>query len=238
MSATSEPLLQLRDVTQEYGSLRPLRVKAFTLRAGQRIAILGMDQGAGEVLVNLITGATIPRTGEVRAFGRVTTDIQDSDTWLEALRAYGLLSVRTVLIEQLTVVQNLAIPLTLDVDPLPAALATQMRQLAEDVGLSASLLEQRPPALSPLDLQRVRLGRALALEPRLLVAEHPTAPLEGTDGEALARDMSRIVARRGMAALYITADRAFAQHAADETVILKPATGDLVSAVGWRRWLG
>jgi ABC-type transporter Mla maintaining outer membrane lipid asymmetry ATPase subunit MlaF len=238
MSATSEPLLQLRDVTQEYGSLRPLRVKAFTLRAGQRVAILGMDQGAAEVLVNLITGATTPRTGEVRAFGRVTTDIQDSDTWMQALRAYGLLGVRTVLLDQLTVVQNLAIPLTLEVDPLPGAIEAQMRQLAEDVGLSANLLDQCPPALTPLDLQRLRLGRALALEPRLLVAEYPTAALEGSDAEALARDMSRIVARRGMAALYITADRAFAQQAAEEIVMLKPATGDLVSAVGWRRWLG
>ncbi len=238
MSATGEPLLQLRDVTQEYGGLRPLRVKAFTLRAGQRVAILGLEQGAAEVLVNLITAATTPRTGEVRAFGRVTTDIQDSDTWMDALRAYGLLGPRTVLIEQLTVVQNLAIPLTLEVAPMRAALETQMRQLAEDVGLSASVLEQCPPALTPLDLQRLRLGRALALEPRLLVAEYPTATLEPNDAEALARDMSRIVARRGMAALYITADRAFAQQAAEEIVMLKPATGDLVSALGWRRWLG
>ena len=238
MSATSEPLLQLRDVTQEYGSLRPLRVKAFTLRAGQRVAIVGMDQGAAEVLVNLITGATTPRTGEVRAFGRVTTDIQDSETWMAALRAYGLLGVRTVLIDQLTVVQNLAIPLTLEVDPLSGALETQMRQLAEDVGLPASVLQQCPSGLTPLDRQRLRLGRALALEPRLLVAEYPTATLERADADALGRDMSRIVARRGMAALYITADRAFAQQAADEILMLKPATGDLVSAVGWRRWLG
>jgi peptide/nickel transport system ATP-binding protein len=113
-----------------------------------------------------------------------------------------------------------------------------MRQLAEDVGLSANVLETCPPALTPLDLQRLQLGRALALEPRLLLAEYPTATLEPTDAEALARDMSRIVARRGMAALYITADRAFAQKAADEIVMLKPATGDFVSAVGWRRWLG
>jgi ABC-type transporter Mla maintaining outer membrane lipid asymmetry ATPase subunit MlaF len=238
MNTAGEPLLDLRDVTQEYGGLRPLRVKALTMRAGQRVAIVGLDQGAAEALVNLITGATTPRAGEVRAFGRATTDIQDSDTWMQALRAYGLLGVRTVLIEQLTVLQNLAIPVTLDVDPLSEALAAQMRQLAVDVGLAAGVLEQCPPALTPLDLQRLRLGRALALEPSLLLAEHPTATLERGDAEAFARDISRIVARRGMAALYITADRAFAQQAADEIVMLKPATGDVVSAVGWRRWFG
>ena len=230
-------LLQLRDVTQDYGGLRPLRIKALDIRAGQRLAILGLDQGAGEVLVNLLTGSTLPRTGEVRAFGRATTDIPDSDSWLAALRQYGLLGVRTVLIEQLTVEQNLAIPLTLDVEPLPDAVKTQVRALGAEVGL-ADLLERRPAELSAIDLQRVRLGRALALDPRVLLAEHPTAPLERAHADQFARDMSRIVSTRAMAAVYITADRAFAQQAADEIVMLKPATGDLVSAVGWRRWFG
>src|SRR6187455_2322990 len=108
-------LLQLRDVTQDYGGLRPLRIKSLDVRAGHRLAILGLDQAAAEVLVNLMIGSTTPRSGDVRAFGRVTTEIPDSDAWMAALREYGLLGVRTVLIEQLTVEQNLAIPLTLDV---------------------------------------------------------------------------------------------------------------------------
>ena len=230
------PILQLRDVTQEYGALRPLRIKSLEVRAGQRLAILGLDQAAAEVLVNLLTGSTVPRTGEVRAFGRATTDIPDSDAWLAALRQYGLLGVRTVLIDQLTVEQNLAIPLTLDVDPLPEEIRARMRALGAEIGLTAERFERRPPELTALDLQRVRLGRALALEPRVLLAEHPTASLERGDAEELARDMSRIVSSRAMAAVYVTADRAFAQTAADEIVMLKPATGELVSAVGWRRW--
>jgi predicted ABC-type transport system involved in lysophospholipase L1 biosynthesis ATPase subunit len=238
VATPGDVLLQLRDVTQEYGALRPLRIKALDVRAGQRLAILGLDQGAGEALVNLLTGSSTPRTGEVRAFGRTTGEIPDSDAWLVALRQYGLLGVRTVLLEQLTVEQNLAIPLTLEVDPLPAALKAQMRELGVEVGLAADLLERRPAELGALDLQRVRLGRALALGPRVLLAEHPTALLERADADRLARDMSRIVSSRAMAAVYITADRAFAEQAADEIVMLKPATGELVSAVGWRRWFG
>ena len=233
-----EVILQLRDVTQDYGALRPLRIKSLDVRAGQRLAILGLDQAAGEVLVNLLTGSTTPRTGEVRAFGRLTTDIPDSDAWLEALRQYGLLGVRTPLVEQLTVEQNLALPVTLDVDPMPEALKAQTRALAEEVGLDAESLQRYPVALGAFDLQRVRLGRALALAPRVLLAEHPTASLDRGDAERFGQDLSRIVSTRAMATVYITADRAFAQHAADEIVMLKPATGDFVSAVGWRRWLG
>ena len=231
-------LLQLRDVTQEFGGLRPLRIKSLDVRAGQRLAILGLDQGAAEVLVNLLTGSTTPRTGEVRAFGRPTTDIPDSDAWLAALRHYGLLGVRTVLVEQLTVEQNLAIPITLDVDPMAESLKREIHALGAEVGLSGDRLSRRPAELGPLDLQRVRLGRALALGPRVLLAEHPSASLDRADADQLARDMSRIVSSRAMAAVYITADREFAQQAADEIVMLKPATGELVSAVGWRRWFG
>jgi ABC-type lipoprotein export system ATPase subunit len=229
-------LVQLREVAQDYGGLRPLRIKSLDLRARHSIAILGLDANAGAVLVNLITGASTPRAGEVRAFGRLTTEISDSDTWLIALQQFGLLSERTILIEQLSVEQNLAIPLTLEVDPLPPALRDQVRSLAAELGLSPETVESRPDRLSPFDLARVRLGRALALAPRVLLAEHPTAALDRADAAALAGCMSRIVAARGMAALYITADPAFAQQAAQEVVTLKPATGDLVSSAGWRRW--
>jgi predicted ABC-type transport system involved in lysophospholipase L1 biosynthesis ATPase subunit len=234
--STDEPLLRLTDVTQEYGGLRPLRIKALDLRRSQTMALMGLDKAAAEVFVNLVTGSTVPRTGDVRAFGRLTTDITDSDTWLKGLEQFGLLGDRTVLVEQLSVAQNLAIPVTLDLDPLAPELRARIAGLARQLGLAADLLAQVPGALSPLDLVRVRFGRALALEPRLLLAEHPTATLDRADADTLAADMSRIVAERGMAAIYITADRAFAQRAAREVVTVKPATGELVSSVGWRRW--
>ena len=146
--------------------------------------------------MNLITGSTTPRTGEVRAFGRATTEIPDSDTWLEALRAYGLLGVRTVLIDQLTVEQNLAIPLTLEVDPLPDALQAQMRELGEEVGLAASLLEQRPAGAG-----RRWICSACASGARWRSSRGCCSPStrrrrsSAPTPTQLARDMSRIVAR-------------------------------------------
>ena len=62
--AGPDVLLQLRDVTQDYGGLRPLRIKSLDVRAGQRLAIMGLDQGAAEVLVNLMIGSTTPRGDE------------------------------------------------------------------------------------------------------------------------------------------------------------------------------
>src|SRR5690606_16542149 len=57
-------LVQLRNVSKDYRGLRPLRVARLDLRAGQSVALLGFDQVSAEVLVDLVTGATTPDSGE------------------------------------------------------------------------------------------------------------------------------------------------------------------------------
>jgi ABC-type sulfate/molybdate transport systems ATPase subunit len=83
---------------------------------------------------------------------------------------------------------------------------------------------------------RVRLGRALALNPRVLLAEHPNAPLSAAAAASFAADLSRSVAARGIASLVLTADQTFARAVAGDVFTLQPATGELRKAAGWRRW--
>ena len=73
----TEPILELDGVTKQYGALRPLRIEHLVVAAGEQIALLGFDQPAAEVLINLITGASLPDTGRVRIFGRSTSEIVD-----------------------------------------------------------------------------------------------------------------------------------------------------------------
>ena len=58
------PVLELVRVSKNYQGLRPLRVAQLTVGACEQVAILGLDQHAAEVFVNLITGATLPDQGE------------------------------------------------------------------------------------------------------------------------------------------------------------------------------
>ena len=60
------PLLHLSGVRKQYNALRPLRLNELTIDAGERVALSGLDAGAAEVLVNLVTGASVPDEGEVR----------------------------------------------------------------------------------------------------------------------------------------------------------------------------
>src|SRR5262245_54396146 len=111
---SADLLVSMRGVEIDYRGLRPLRVAQLDLRRGERLALLGFDRGAAQVLVDLITGAALPDAGEIVVFGRPTGSITDSDSWLRELDRFGIISERMVLLDQLTAEQNLAMPFSLD----------------------------------------------------------------------------------------------------------------------------
>jgi ABC-type transporter Mla maintaining outer membrane lipid asymmetry ATPase subunit MlaF len=234
--STSEPLVRLRQVTKDYHGLRPLRVEALELHEGHALALLGFDHVMAEILVDLITGAIVPDSGEVSIFGRPTTSIVDRAAWFQTLDQFGLLTERAVLVEQLTVEQNLAIPLSLALDDLPPDVRARVASLATEIGFTSSDLSKPAGGLAPTERLRVRLGRALAMGPKVLLAEHPNATLAQDEATRFGADLRRIIQDRGLAVLVLTADQDFARTAADEVLVLEPATGALKPASGWRRW--
>lgn len=232
-----ERLVALHGVRKDYHGLRPLRIERLELRAAETVALLGFDRAAAEVLVNLITGATLPDDGEVEVFGASTRGIPDSDAWFRLLDRIGVLSERVVLLDELTVEQNLALPITLEVEAPTADVRARVEQLGAEIGLPTDLLRQPMAKAGPATRARVRLGKALALEPRVLLAEHPNAALPPADAARFAADLSSIAARRRLAMLVLTADAAFGAAACRQLLSLQPATGALVAASGWWNWL-
>jgi len=231
-----DSLVQIRKITKDYRSLRPLRIESLDLHEGETLALCGFDHMTAEILVDLITAAIVPDSGEIRVFGQLTTSIADRESWLQTLDRFGLLTERAVLVEQFTVEQNLAIPYSLAVEDLSADLKTRVAALAEEIGFAPSDLHVQSGVLPPLGRLRLRLGRALAMNPSVLLAEHPNATLVAEEAASFGADLQRVVRARGMSALVLTADQDFARAAAGEVLMLHPATGTLKSSSVWRRW--
>jgi ABC-type transporter Mla maintaining outer membrane lipid asymmetry ATPase subunit MlaF len=232
------PVVEIRGLQKDYRGLRPLRIQQFELREGQSVALLGFDRITAELFVNLVTGATTPDTGEIRVFGRSTAEISDGDAWLASLDRFGILSERAVLLDQLTVAQNLAVPFSLELDPIPETVRRDVVRLAAEVGLADGDLASPVTDVSASAKLRLRLGRAIALKPAVLLAEHPNAAVGTDDVPGFAADFARIVADRRLAAVTLTADRTFAAAVAEQVLTLEPASGEWKSAAGWRRWFG
>jgi ABC-type transporter Mla maintaining outer membrane lipid asymmetry ATPase subunit MlaF len=230
-------LLSISDVEKDYHSLRPLRLRRLDLREGDAVALLGFDRAGAEVLVNLIAGATLPDRGEVVVLGRSTAAITDGDAWMQALDDVGILSERAILLDQMTTEQNLAVPLSLELHALPEAVRARVVALASEVGLAAEALPRFLSELSPVDRMRVRLARALAGEPRLLLAEHPNASLDPAARPLFAAVLKDVAAARRLALLVLTADRAFAASATTDVRSVSLATGELTRlSRGWGGW--
>jgi ABC-type transporter Mla maintaining outer membrane lipid asymmetry ATPase subunit MlaF len=238
MTTGAEPALEIRHIVKGYGALRPLRIASLTIAVGERVTISGIDAGAGEVIVNLVTGASVPDSGEVRVFGRATSSIADGDAWLDSLDRFGIVSPRGVLLEGSTLLQNLAMPFTLSIDPVPESVADQARRLGRECGIQTDeWLDVQAGNLPPDVRVRTHLARALALDPAFVVLEHPTADVPAASRPALAADIARACGGRSLTALILTNDEDFAKAAAPRNFKLHGATGELKRiGKGWLSW--
>ena len=224
---TSGPVLQIRNVRKHYHGLRPLRLTGLTMAAAERVAISGLDAGGAEVLVNLVTGASVPDEGEVLVFGHSTASITDGDAWLASLDRFGIMTPRAVLLDSATLLQNLAMPLTLDIEPVKPDIAARVTALARELGIDVDCMERPIAALDAAVRARAHLARAVALDPALLILEHPTAGLAAGQGKAFGEAVARVAGGRSLATLIISGDAEFSSAAATRRLALQAATGEL-----------
>ncbi len=228
------PALEFQSVEKHYGGLRPLRVRALAIPYRSRASLIGFDQPAAEVFVNLATGAALPDAGEVRALGMATASIAEGDAWLRFVERFGFVSARVVLLESMTIEQNLALPFGLELEPVPADVVPRVRGLADEAAIPREALGVAAARADPLLRARVTLARALALGPEMLLVEHPTAGLSSGDSRRYAALLREIVERRALTAAALTVDERFAEAFGGRLLTWQPATGELRERR--RRW--
>ena len=223
----STPLLEISGLVKDYQALRPLRITSLGVTPGDVLAVGGLDAVAAETLVHLITGATLPDAGDISLFGQNTRTITDGEAWLKSLDGVGMVTSRGIVVEMFSVLQNIALSLTLEVDPIDPAMLPQVTVLANEVGLAPADFEVAAGRARPDAHMRIHLARALALGPRLLIAEHPSANLPRETVSAFGADLARLARARGLALLALTADEELAKAMGGQRLELVAATGEL-----------
>jgi predicted ABC-type transport system involved in lysophospholipase L1 biosynthesis ATPase subunit len=220
-------LLEIRGLVKDYQGLRPLRIRELTVTPGTIVSIAGLDALAAETFVHLVTGATLPDEGQVIMFGQDTRAITDGEAWLKSLDRVGMVTARGILIGAFSVLQNIAMSFTLDVDPVDPRVVPQAGALARDVGIDPGLFDLPAGKVAPDIQMRVHLARALALGAKLLIAEHPSAALPRGSVAAFGADLAKAAQSRGLGLIAVTADDALAKAIGGQRLELVPATGEL-----------
>lgn len=237
MVAARDAIVHITGLRKQFGGLRPLRINALDVAAGERVTLHGLDAEAAEMLMLLITGASLPDEGVVSIAGRDTRDIQTDTEWLTSLDMFGMVTSRAALMDSVALEANMALPFTLSIDPVPPDVKTAVAALAEEVGLPADRLQAKVHTLDEAERARVHLARALALSPQMLLLEHPTAKLTPDEASAFGRQLAGISDRRNLAWLALSEDEAFAAEAGGQRCRLAPGSGEISSAKrGWRLW--
>ena len=236
---SSQPLIRIDGLVKAYQALRPLRIAAFAVDRGDRIVLSGLDEHAAELFVYLVTGAALPDEGTVIVAGHNTRDIATDTEWLSSLDRFGIVTHRAILLEGMTVAANLALPLTVAIDPLADDMRARVEREADEVGLPTDRLDRPAGELSPPERLRAHLARSVAVGPELVMLEHPTAPLDQSgQSAAFGETLKTLSATRGFGWIAISEDEAFAGASGGARMRLNPANGRIEAVrSGWRKWL-
>lgn len=196
-------LLELRNVNKSYptgeGNLPVLRGVSLSLGAGESMALTGESGSGKSTLLHLAGGLDQPDTGEVLIEGRDIARLGEHELAAYRRSTVSLVFQQFNLIPSIDVAANLAFQARLAgrYDPAWNAL------LAERLGL-AGLLSRFPEQLSGGQQQRVAIGRALAVKPKLILADEPTGNLDEATGDAVLDLMLSLQQESGAALLMVT----------------------------------
>jgi len=195
-------LLDISDVTKTFPgpNARPvLKGVSLKLGIGETLALTGESGSGKSTLLHLAGALDSFDSGEIRIAGTPLSSLGDRGRAALRRDYVALVFQQFNLIPSLNVAQNLAFHARLGGVSDPVWLAV----LTERLGLS-DLTDRYPEQLSGGQQQRVAIGRAMALRPRLLLADEPTGNLDRASGDRVLDLMLELVAETGTALLLVT----------------------------------
>ncbi len=199
--------LELREVVKHYQAGEIVRAAdrvSLTVEPGELVALCG-PSGSGKTTLLLMAGAYLqPDAGAVLFDGRELAGLTAHECALYQRREVGLVQQTFHLTPGATAIDNATVKLLADRVPLTEARKRVVPWL-ERVGLG-SRLGHIPAQLSGGEQQRVALARALVNEPRLILADEPTAYLDRRRGAEMVQLLAELAHEREIAVLLVTHD--------------------------------
>jgi putative ABC transport system ATP-binding protein len=181
-----------------------LRGVDLSIESGEFTALVGPSGSGKTTLLQLIGCLDLPTTGKVFIQGQDVSHLNRNQRADVRRGAIGFVFQFFALIPTLTAYENIEMPLLLN-GHRPSERRERVLHLLDSVGM-ADRADHRPDQLSGGEQQRVAVARALAPEPKMILADEPTANLDTSNGEQVMDIMTHLNAETGVTFVFATHD--------------------------------
>jgi len=206
------PHLELKNLTQQFGSQTALDGLTLSIEKGELISLLGPSGCGKTTTIRLIAGFLEPTRGSVWIRGRDVTPLPPEQ------RNIGMVFQSYALFPHLNVFENVAFGLRAAKTPRPQ-IESRVQRALELVNLPN--YEKRPVfELSGGEQQRVAIARAVVIEPQILLLDEPLSNLDASLRERTRRQLRELITSLGITTLFVTHDQEEAFALSDRIVLL------------------
>ena len=225
-----DPLLKVENVSLRFGGVKALSDVSFDLFQGEILGLIGPNGAGKTTMFNCITGVLPGYKGHIRYEGRDLRHLKPHErARLKIARTFQNLE----LFDELSALDNLLVPLDAfsrrgvigDLLRLPTTVLEermaqeQARSILPFLGLGD--YADTPAGDLPVGLRRrLEVGRALCLEPRLLLLDEPAAGLDARETAELARLLATVTARFNVTVLIVDHDMALIMRICNRIYVL------------------
>lgn len=210
MSDLTSGALAAERISLSYGATPALVDVSFTLAPGDRVALMGPSGCGKSSLLHCLAGVLRPDAGTVTLGGAPFSERRDAERSRTRLRELGVVFQFGDLVPELTLRENVMLPLQ-----LLGAGKGEARERADDVLAEVGVAEvgdERAGTVSGGQAQRAAVARALVHDPRFVLADEPTGSLDTGTAEQVLDLMLRLTERSGAGLLVVTHDNLVASH--------------------------
>ena len=221
------PLLEAAELRLAFGASPALDGAGLSLSAGEVVAITGPSGSGKSTLLHCLAGVLVPDAGTVFLEGERLDSRSDRQRSDLRLRRFGFVPQFGELVPELTLLENVALPLQL----LGVRRRTaHARAVAALEALHVGSERNRPAgAVSGGQVQRAAVARALVHRPAVVFADEPTGALDSATSELVIEALVSLARQAGAAVLIVTHEAVVASHADREVVVRDGRTAGLGS---------